>query len=191
MKIFSSIGLHNIPVALYATGILFLYSCVNDIDTIQKVSQDPNAPDEATKDLVILYNDSGYAQVKLYAKIAERFHKPKNVTKFKDGVKVEFYEDEGIITSSLTALYGEIDHESGKIFVRDSVILRNYNKKQYLETEELYWNQMDSTITTDKYVLVKTKEDGVIGQGQGITASQNFDSYTILKPVGKLDINDQ
>lgn len=191
MKLFSSIGLTGIPAVIFTAGILFLSSCVNDIDKVQSVSQDPNSPDEATKDLVIIYSDSGYAQIKLYAAIAESYHQPEDVTKFKDGIKVDFYENQKEITSTLTALYGEINHQTGEVFVRDSVILKNFEKKQYLETEELFWNQKDSTIYTDKYVLVKTKEDGVIGQGQGIKASQTFDHYTILKPVGKLELSDQ
>ena len=73
------------------------------------------------------------------------------------------------------------------MFVRDSVVLYNYEKEQFLETEELFYNRIDSTIYTKKYCVVKKKGKGIAGRGMGITTKQNFDSYKITKPEGKLD----
>ena len=53
-------------------GILF--SCVNDLDTIQKVSDNPNAPDDVMKDLSVFYTDSGYARVQINAGYAETYY---------------------------------------------------------------------------------------------------------------------
>ena len=152
------------------TGILF--SCVNDLDTIKKVTYDPDAPEEVTKNLEVLYTDSGYAQVKIYANLAETYSKPKRITKLKNGLKVDFFGENGTVVSCLTANYGEVNFDSGLMFVRDSVVLRNYPKKQTLETEELFYNQSDSTIYTDKNVIVKKQGKGVTGRGKGIRTTQ-------------------
>lgn len=166
-------------------GILF--SCVNDLDTIQKVTYDPKAPDEVTSNLYVMYNDSGYAKVQLRAGLAETFNKPHRVTKLKDGLKVDFFSYEGEVVSTLTAINGEIDSKTGLMFVKDSVVLFNHEKSQYLETEELFYNRLDSTIYTDRNVIVRTTGKGVTGRGQGIRTTQSFSKYTILKPVGKLE----
>lgn len=173
-------------------GILF--SCVNDLDTIQRVTFDAKAPDETTQNLEVFYTDSGYARVRIFAELAETYNSPKHITKLKDRVKVEFYSDKGEIVSELTSLYGEVDYETGLMMVKDSVVLRNVKKKQYMETEELYYNQKDSTVWTDKYVIIKKDKKGVIGRGHGIKTTHFFNEGNIVgkisKPEGKFDLSD-
>lgn len=167
-------------------GILF--SCVNDLDTIQKVTYDPDAPDEVTKDLKVHYTDSGYARVQIYASLAETYSKPQHITKLKDYVKIDFFSDEGVIVSSLTALYGEINFETGLMTVRDSVIMLNLEDNQSLETEELFYNQRDSTVFTEKYVIIKEEGKGIVGRGRGIRTSP-FDTFRkgdIYEPEGQI-----
>ncbi len=188
MNLFSSIigACTRKPVVILATG--FLFSCVNDLDQIQQVSYNPNAPDDVTEDLYMHYTDSGYARLQIHAAIAESYSHPKQVTKLKDFVQVDFFSEDGKIISTLTALYGEINRETGMMFVRDSVVLRNLNDKQSLETEELFYNQSDSTVYTQKYVIMKKEGEGVIGRGRGIKTSPfgRFRKGDIFKPEGKL-----
>lgn len=176
-----------IPVIALA-GILF--SCVNDLDTIQKVTYDPKAPSETSTNLEVVYTDSGYARVRIFAKLAETYNTPEHVTKFKDGVEVDFYSEKGDIISRLTALYGEVNFKSGLITVRDSVILRNLKKKQTLETEQLFYNQLNDTIYTPKYVICKREGKGVIGRGHGLKTTRFFNYAVILEPEGKVDFSD-
>lgn len=165
-------------------GILF--SCVNDLEKIEKVTYDEKAPDEVSKNVEILYTDSGYAQVRITAALAETYKYPQQITKLKDGLKVDFFSEKGEVSSTLTALYGEVNHTTGVMFVRDSVRLYNYEKEQTLETEELFFNDRDSSIYTNKYVVVKRKGKGIAGHGTGITTSHSFKSYKITNPVGKV-----
>lgn len=188
MKFISSIGLlTKIPVAIFVTG--FLFSCVNDLDAIQKVTFDENSPDDVMRDFNMFYNDSGYARVEIFATLAETYMTPKHITKLKDGVKVDFYSEDGEIISKLTALYGEVDFQTGEIVVRDSVGLLNLEKGQRLETEELFWNQNDSTIYTNKNVIVKSPDNSVQGWGRGLETTQEFSRYKILEPYGKFDLS--
>ena len=106
---------------------------------------------------------------------------------FIEGLKVNFYDFKGQVVSVLTAHYGEVDYETGKMVVRDSVNLRNLAKEQLLETEELWWNQRDSSIYTDKYVNVTSPKDH--GHGQGIRTTQSFNKYKILKPVATIGVD--
>ncbi len=179
----------RIPVFFLLAGILF--SCVNDMDTIQKVTFDPNAPDEASRNLVVLYNDSGYAKVELYATLAETYRAPEHITKLKDGVKVNFFNEEGKITSSLTSLYGEINYSSGMIIAKDSVILRNLETKKQLETEELFWDQKKDIVYTDKNVIIRQDGKGIIGRGKGLKTTQSFSKYVIKNPIGKFNLDEE
>lgn len=178
----------RIPVAFLAAGILLFASCVNDLDEIQRVSTSSNLPDEQTRDLYLHYTDSGYARLQVYARLAETYEHPERVTKLKDFVKIDFFSEDGEIVSTLTALYGEINMETGIMFVKDSVVLRNLKEKQNLETEKLFYNQGDSTVYTPNYVILKKDGEGVIGRGKGIRTSPfgRFKKGEIFEPEGRL-----
>lgn len=175
----------GIPAMIFMAGILF--SCENDMDAIERVTYDEQAPDEVTEDLNIIYTDSGYAQVRIKAALTETVKTPKHITRLKDGLRVDFFNDTGGVSSTLTAIYGEVDYNTGMMFVRDSVVLYNYEKQQTLETEELFYNRADSTIFTKKYCVVKKKGKGITGSGMGIITKQTFDYYKITKPEGSFD----
>lgn len=175
----------GLPASLVLAG--FLFSCVNDLEQIRRVTYDPKAPDEVVKNMEVFYTDDGFAKVRIFAKLAETYSKPKQVTKLKDGIKVDFYNEKGKIVSTLTALYGEVRTSEGTMFVRDSVVLFNYEKAQRMETEELNWNQKDSLIFTEKSVVIKTPKGILIGQG--VRTKQDFSAYTFIKPTGSFNLD--
>jgi LPS export ABC transporter protein LptC len=162
-------------------------SCVNDFDTIKKVTFDPDSPDDVTEDLNLTETDNGYATYQLIAKLAETYSKPQAITKFREGIRVNFFSDNGIIISSLTAQYGEINISKGTFYVKDSVQLINYAKNQRMETEELTLSQKDSTVFTNKEVIVHNSQ-GVL-YGEGIRTKEDFSTYVFLKPHGKIDFD--
>ena len=166
-------------------GILF--SCVNDLDTVKKVTYNPNAPDDVTENLSMYYTDSGYARVNVYAKIAETYSKPEHITKLKDEVKVDFYDEHGIVTTSLTAKYGEVNFTTGQMFVEDSVRLWNRKDKRELRTKRLTWNQRDSTIFSNDDVVVKSPKG--IGYGTSIKTKQDFSYYKLTEPRGNYEFD--
>lgn len=177
----------SFKIAIISIVLGTITSCVNDLESIQKVTYDSNAPDDVTKNLYVFYNDSGYAKIELFAAIAETYSKPKSVTQFKDGIKINFFDNRGKIASTLTALYGEINHTDGTMQVRDSVQLYNIEKRQRLFTEALFWNQRDSVIYTTSNVVIRSPQ-GIV-YGNGIRTKQDFSHYEFLKPSGRIDFD--
>jgi|SRR5690554_94584 len=170
---------------IFMMGIFF--SCVNDLNKVKKITTDSNSPDEASEMLHMIYTDSGFAQVEIFANISETYSLPREVTKFKDGLKVNFYNDEGEVSSVLTSLFGEIDGVTGNITVRDSVKLVNVFKKRTLESEILYWDKESDSIYTNKHVVI-TSPDMVLS-GVGAWTTPAFDTAHFYKPTGKIFIN--
>ena len=84
------------------------------------------------------------------------------------------------------ALSGVFDHDEGVVEVQDSVRLFNYVKEQQLETEYLIWNKKDSTIRTDRNVLVRSPKE--ILKGKGLITKQDFSFFEILEPTGKINL---
>ena len=175
---------------IYLLSLLVIFSCENDLEAIQKITFDTNTPDETTKDLHIMISDSGYAKVEIIATLAETFRNKTHITKVKDSLRVNFFNDKGKVISTLFALYGEINFTNGTIIVKDSVRLYNFKNKQMLETEALYWNQRDSTIYSLSQIIVRSPKGIVIGK-DGIKTTQEFNKYELLKPEGKIQIEEE
>lgn len=175
---------------IYLLLLLAFSSCENDLETIQKITFDVKSPDESTKNLHIMISDSGYAKVEIIATLAETFRNKVHITKVKDSLRVNFFNDKGKVVSTLFALYGEINFTNGTIIVKDSVRLYNFQNKQMLETEALYWNQRDSTIYSLSQIIVRSPKGIVIGK-DGIKTTQEFNKYELLKPEGKIQIEEE
>jgi LPS export ABC transporter protein LptC len=167
--------------------LLVLSACENDIAVVQRISYEADAPTESTKNLVLTYAEAGYARVEIHAALAETYRGKSQITKIKDSLRVYFFNEKGDIVSTLSALYGEINYNSGELMVKDSVRLYNHKKKQTLETEALFWNQKDSSIYSKSSVIVRSPKGKVFGEG--IKTKQDFSSYVLLKPVGSWQID--
>jgi hypothetical protein len=137
-----------------------------------------------------MISDSGYAKVEIIATLAETFRNKVHITKVKDSLRVNFFNDKGKVVSTLFALNGEINFTNGTIIVKDSVRLYNFQNKQMLETEALYWNQRDSTIYSLSQIIVRSPKGIVIGK-DGIKTTQEFNKYELLKPEGKIQIEEE
>ena len=174
-----------IPTLLILVGIFF--SCTNDLDKVRRVTTHPDNPDETSELLHIIYTDSGQAQIEIYATIAETYSSPTRITKFKDGLRVNFYNEEGKVGSILTSKYGQIDEESGNITVRDSVRLENVEDKRVMETEVLYWDKGGDSIYTDKKVTITSKD--MILTGIGAWTTPEFDTAQFYRPTAKIFLN--
>lgn len=171
-----------IPVVLFTAGIFF--SCVNDLEKVKRITTTPDTPDETSEDFHVIFTDSGFAKVEIFAKIAESYSEPKPITKFKDGLKVNFFYDDGTVASVLTALYGEVDDETGNIVVKDSVEFLNIKEEKKLETEVLYWLKKGDSIFTDQEVKITSPD--MILYGVGAWTTPLFDTAQFYKPKAEI-----
>ena len=164
-----------------------MYSCVNDEGEVKRITDFEDAPDEQSQNLKMVYSDSGQTKFHLFAVISETFTKPEHITNFRNFLKVDFFDDNGIKVSTLTAKNGVYNHVDEVIFVEDSVRLYNYKKDQTLKTEMLTWNKKDSTICTDYDVEVTSPKE--LLTGKGLLTKQDFSFFEILQPTGRLNVN--
>ena len=131
--------LRILPLLIFLVGII--YSCVNDENEVKRITDFENAPDEQSQNLKMVYSDSGLTKFHLFADISETYTQPKHITVFRNYVKVDFFNPEGVKVSTLTAQRGIFDHAENIVVVEDSVRLYNYKKDQTLKTEKLTWNK--------------------------------------------------
>ena len=148
-------------------------------------------PDSAT-DLVSLLSEPASDSVgKLAARVKGQLTAPLMVryertdspyAEFPHTLHVDFYNDSLKTESQMDALYGKYYQNQDKVFLRDSVVVKNLAKGDTLRCQELWWDQHSEKFTTDKPVRIYTPDK--ILYGTGMEADQNFRWYTIKKLTG-------
>lgn len=153
----------------------------------QKQEADPSkkfiykGPILETTNVVTLISDSAKLQVKLTGPLEQQFDGGDMV--YPKSVKVTFFSKDGkSVVNTLRGNYGKYDKAKNLYLLRGDVRVKNEEKQQSLKTEELFYDKQKGTIYTDKFVHIETPTERL--EGYGMTATQDFSRYTILKPTG-------
>lgn len=164
-----------------------LFSCENDIKTINTVGNKDYLPVESAQDVETIYSDSGDVVVIVKAPQLDRYEGEKSYVEMPKGVKVFFYDSAMNVKSKLTANYA-INYEKDKIMeAKNDVVVVN-EKQEQLNTEHLVWDQKKASIYSDKFVKINTGTE--ILWGEGLEADERFDKWKIKKPTGSITLNE-
>jgi LPS export ABC transporter protein LptC len=149
-------------------------------------------PEEAT-DLVSLLSEPVTDAGKLGARVKGKLTAPYMLryqladspySEFPRSLHVDFYNDSMKTESQLDARYGKYLQNQDKVYLRDSVVVKNLTKGDTLRCKELWWDQHTERFYTDKPVRIYTPDK--ILYGTGMEADQNFRWYTINKLTGSV-----
>jgi LPS export ABC transporter protein LptC len=135
--------------------------------------------------LELWYSDSAVVRLMVQADKMQEFENGDQ--EYPDGIYVEFYNKDTVVTSTLEADKAYYTKETDVYRAEGNVKLESLKNQQKLSTEELFWNVRDEQVYTDKFVIIETRED--VLHGEGLTAAQDFSSYRILKPTGELGLD--
>lgn len=172
-------------------GILFVVicctACNNDPKQITALTSKSALQLDKAEDAVIIYSQNGKTSFRLFAKEFIRNEQAKPpYTDIKKSLKVEFYNDSGIVDNILTAKYGRYYEDQQNILIRDSVVVVN-RKGEQLNTEELVWNQSVRKFYTEKFVRITTPSQ--VLYGDGLEANEDFSWYEIKNLKGVVQVN--
>lgn len=176
---------------LYLLFILFIISCTNDLQEVNKLFETIDTDIEHARDVNVIYSDSAKVRLKVSGPKLERHVSkidPKDV--FTEGVHVEFLDNDQTTLSWLDARYLERIEQEQKVYVRDSVVLYN-TENEKLETSELIWDEEAEKIYTDKFVRITQPEKGDTSYGYGFETNKQFTEFTIKKNFSaKMNVED-
>ena len=143
---------------------------------------------ERTRDAVIYYSDSAMTRVIITGPMLLNHTERNNQRKeFTEGIRVEFYDDYGAISSILTAKYAVQYEREDKVIVRDSVVWRSV-EDQMLESSELIWDERQELVYTNKFSVITTPTDTVFTQY--FKAKQDFSEITMTSTDGAIIVED-
>jgi len=98
------------------------------------------------------------------------------------GFLLQSNNSNGEAESSFEANYVFYDKKEDLYHATGNVKVRNFENGDELNTEELFWDPTKEEFFTEKFVTIKSDDE--IHTGEGLNATQDFSTYTILKPSG-------
>ncbi|WP_187263395.1 LPS export ABC transporter periplasmic protein LptC [Pontibacter beigongshangensis] len=130
--------------------------------------------------VLTLFSDSARLLIKMKAPVQQEFENGDAI--FPKGVYIEFYDEPGVMTSTLRSNYGKQDRNKNLYHVTGNVVVENLQKKEKIETEELFWDKNRDKIYTDKFVKITT--DSEVITGYGLRTNQKFSPWVMTKVTG-------
>jgi LPS export ABC transporter protein LptC len=140
---------------------------------------------EGTK-VEMYYNEKGAMKMKMKADKVREFQSGDR--DFPEGVYVEFYNEKGRVESTLKANEAYYFKADDQWRGRGDVVIKNLEKRDQLNTEELFWKPGTKRISTDKFVTIRQGRDVIYGRG--LDAAQDLSDYTIIKPEGEFEVDE-
>lgn len=101
---------------------------------------------------------------------------------------LEYLDDNGEIISTFRADYVYYTAKENLYRSEGNVVVKNLDNNDELNTEELFWDPSKELFYTERFVTIQS--DGEIHTGEGLSANQDFSSYTILKPQGTIAVEE-
>jgi LPS export ABC transporter protein LptC len=168
-------------LVILATGLL--YSCGN---TEVKEPVEYKGPLKEAEKVEMFYSESDKIKIKMMADLVYEFQNGDR--EFPKGLYLEFYNEFGRLESTLRANHAYFFKEENKWRGQGNVEVKNVEKNEQLNTEELFWKPTDQKIFTDGFVTIRQQGDVIYGEG--LDAKQDLSDYTIIKPTGELEVKE-
>ena len=159
------------------SGCFFVASCVNDEKEVREIFEKKIGVDEA-RGIESYMSQGGKMKAKLTSPLMYRYQDTLPRVEFPQTLHVDFFDDSLRVQSQLDANYARYLESHNRIFLRDSVRVFNI-KGDTLFCQELWWDQPEAKFYTDKPVRIH--QPGTIINGVGLTAPQDFKTFTMFK----------
>lgn len=172
--------------AIVCSCFLFL-ACENDQKTIDEMTK-PKAMIEEAKTIETYLSQGGLLKAKLWAPYMLRSSSDTTYVEFTKSLHVDFFDSTGKKDSHLDAKYGKYYETLGKVYLRDSVLVYNFQGDS-MRSPDLWWDQNTQRIYTDKQVWVKKGGTTLTGQN-GMDARQDLSDINIKQVTGPIDLPD-
>jgi len=129
----------------------------------------------------VTFTDSARVKAVLWAgHIAE--YQGDRTTLLDDSVHVDFFDETGRHTSTLTARRGKVNDATQDFEARDSVVVIS-DSGSTMRTDRLYWTNADRTIHTDAFVDITSPTEHITGTG--MVSDQDLKNYRIFRVTGQ------
>ena len=143
---------------------------------------------ERIEQVEIIYSDSAVVRVRISGPLMlNHLQASDPFQEFPHGLKVEFFNPFGLVSSVMTAKYAVRHPSTGLTYIRDEVVWRSTEQKT-LETPELTWDEREKKVFTQKFAVVTTLVDTVYSHG--FQAGQDFRDIKLNAIDGSMNVQE-
>jgi LPS export ABC transporter protein LptC len=161
--------------------ITLLFSCSGTTENGTTEITDEEYPDQESWNATIIITREGETVGYLEANHIKKFSK-KNLTYIEDGLKVDFYNQDGEHTSVLTAEGGMVhDIKQDMIAYGNVVVVSDSGMTLYTDT--LRWDNKKQKIISEIPVKITSETDTIYGDS--FISDPNLTNYTIINSRAK------
>jgi lipopolysaccharide export system protein LptC len=168
---------------LYYLVLLLAFGC-NSAETKEPLEY--KGPLSEAENVELYYSENEKVKVKMLADLLYEFENGDR--EFPKGVYMEFYNEFGNIESTLKANHAYFFKKEEQWRGRGDVEVKNMEKNQQLNTEELFWKPKEKKIYNDKFVTIR--RDGDVIYGEGLEANEDLSDYVIKKPAAEFEVKE-
>ncbi len=156
---------------------LFIYGCTREKvePTVNVQLTAEEIPDQESWNSTIFFTDSGRTRAILIAGHLKVFSKNRE-TLLDSNIRIDFYNNEEIHTTTLTAKRGRVDEKTNNLYAIDSVVAVN-DSGIVITSDEMMWRNKERKIVSEKYVTIVSQNE--IIEGYGFESDQNLRNYII------------
>ena len=179
-----------IPIIM---GMVMLFSCENDIKKVKELTNAEQLPVIHATDIETIYSDSAIVRLKITGPELKEFAETEDreaYIEFPQGLQAIFYNKSASVESSLDAEYAVFWKKKKQFEARTNVVVRNFTENQELFTEELFWDQEEKRIWSDKFVKIITEKGPTYGE-DGFESDENFTKFRIKKSRGRMTVDEE
>jgi LPS export ABC transporter protein LptC len=170
---------------------LFLGGCENDIERINLLTDETEAPTIQGTNIRVIYSDSAKVKVQVLAPTYKQYPTVERpYMEFEKGLEVYFYDDSAKIESELRADYTIYYMEEQLWHATGNVVAKNFENGDALYTEELFWDEKEELIYSDSYTRVHSEETTLYGR-KGFRSHQNLTNWQLIGSSGTINVQDE
>ncbi len=170
--------------------MLVICSCKNDYETINALTSELSIPDQTGYDVEIMLHDSGYLKGKIVAPVVNKYDRvDEPYIEFPQGLKVYFYDPDQNEEKYVQAEYAIYYQRDEFWELRNKVVAENLITGEKLETDQLFWDQENEVIYSEKFSKI-TNDDGIFYGENGFDASQDLTHWTLKGSKGTAIVNE-
>ena len=166
--------------------IILIFCVIGCSQTDLKEPVEYTGPLREAENVESYSSENDLIKSKLTAEIVHEF--PNGNREFPNGVYIEMYNEFGRLQTTLRANYAEYIKEEDRWRGQGKVEVKNIEKNEQLNTEELFWNPKTRKIYTSKFVTIRLQGDVIYGEG--LDAMDDLSDYAIAEPKGEFEVND-
>ncbi len=170
------------PRALLLLVLALLVSACEE-KTRPSVEILPNTelPAQESWNSTVVFSDSARIRAVLWSKHISVFN-DRRYTLLEESLHVDFYNEQQIHTSRLTARRGKVEDQTRNLEAYEHVVVVS-DSGTTLKTERLFWDNMTRKIHTDAFVDIVSPNEHIMGHG--MESDQAMKHYKIFRVTGE------